>query len=407
MSRVWLIAQHQIRQEVSKRSFLLVLFSLPLFLILTIGLGYLGSRLEQESTALGYVDQAGLLVQMWAEPEEHDVQIVPFDAPEAARAALEAGDIDAYYVLPADYAATRQAELVYLEPPPFRAVRYFENAMRLNLVADRSPDVVDRLLSGPNVTVRATALNRDFPSGGPSAGQFVSLIAAAIFVFLVLTTSGFMMEAVVEEKESRTMEIIVSSVSATQMMSGKIIGALGIGLMQLAVWLAFLVGAAWLGGTVLEFGWLQNIRLDWSSILRIVIVALPSYLCIAALMTLVGTTLVENQEAQQAGALFFMPLFLPLYLIVPITQNLNGPLSLGLSFFPVTSVATIAIRSLFMAVPAWQVALSAAIALIGGVVTIWLAGRAFRMSLLLYGKRLRWGDLFTRRRTDLPLKAGP
>jgi len=106
MSKVWLIARHQFRGEVSKRSFLLVLFSLPLFLTFTIGLGYLTVRLEEESTALGYVDQVGLLVETAAQPEEDDVRLIPFDTPEAARAALEAEEIDAYYVLPADYADT-------------------------------------------------------------------------------------------------------------------------------------------------------------------------------------------------------------------------------------------------------------------------------------------------------------
>ena len=419
MSKVWLIARYQFRQEVSKRSFLLVLFSMPLFLTFSIGLGYLVSRLEQESTTLGTVDQAGWLVETLAEPEEYDVRLVPFDTPQAARAALEAGQIDAYYVLAADYADTsradtgradagradtHQAELVYFEPPHRHAMRHFQNVVRLNLMADQSPAVVERTLSGANLTVRATESKREFPAGGPSAGQFVPLIAAAIFAFLVLTTSGYMMEVVVEEKENRTMEVIVSSVSPAQMMTGKIIGALGIALMQLAVWLAFLAGAVWLGGSVLDIAWLQNVNPNWHAtlwrnILMIVVVALPSYLCIAALMTVVGTTLVESQEAQQAGPLFFLLLFLPMYLLVPITENLNGPLSLGLSFFPVTSVVTIAIRSVFVEIPVWQTGLSAAIALVSGTVMVWLAGKAFRMSMLRYGQRLKWRELFARRRS--------
>jgi len=398
MSKVWLIAQHQFRQEVSKRSFLLVLFSLPLFLTFTIGFGYLASRLEQESsTTLGYVDQAGLLVRTLTEPED-DVLLVPFETKETAQTALETGQIEAYYVLAADYADTRQAELVYFEQPHYYATRHFQNVVRLNLMADQSPAVVDRALSGAKVTVRATESKRNFPAGGPSAGQFVPLIAAAIFTFLVLTTSGYLMQVIVAEKENRTMEIVVSSVSPTQMMSGKIIGAVGIAVTQLAVWLAFLAGAAWLGGSLLGIGWLQNINLNWRDILTIVMVALPSYLFIAALMTTVGSTLVESQEAQQAGALFFFPLFLPVYLVLPIMQNLNGPLSLGLSLVPLTSVTTMAIRSIFMEIPAWQIALSAAVSFVSGIVMVWLAGRAFRRSMLRYGQRLKWRDLFGTRR---------
>ncbi len=202
-----------------------------------------------------------------------------------------------------------------------------------------------------------------------------------------------------EEKENRTMEIVVSSVSLAQLMTGKIIGALGIALMQLAVWLAFLAGAAWLGGSVLEVDWLQNVNPNWRAILMIVVVALPSYLCIAAAMTMVGATFVESQEAQQAGPLFFMLLFVPMYLLIPITENLNGPLSLGLSLFPMTSVVTLAIRSVFTEIPVWQTGLSAVIALVSGIALVWLAGKAFRMSMLRYGQRLKWRELFARRRS--------
>jgi ABC-2 type transport system permease protein len=397
MSKMWLIAQRQFRQEVGKRSFLLVLFSMPLFLALTIGLGYLTSRLEEKSAALGYVDQAGLLVEL-AESKESQVHLVPFETPAGARAALEAGEIDAYYVLPADYADTHQAELVYFEPPDYSAMRHFQNVVRLNLMADQPPAVVERVLAGANVAVHATESNREFPAGGPGADQLVPLIAAAIFAFLVLTTSGYMMEVVVEEKENRTIEIVVSSVSTGQMIAGKIVGALGIALIQLAVWLAFLIGAVWLGSNVLEIDWLQNISPNWRDILMIVVVALPSYLCIAGLMTAVGSTLVESQEAQQIGPFFFILLLLPMYLLVPILQNPNSPLSLGLSFFPVTAVMTMAIRSMFTEIPAWQTAVSAVIALACGAVVVWLAGKAFRMSMLRYGQRLRWSELFARRR---------
>jgi ABC-type Na+ efflux pump permease subunit len=114
------------------------------------------------------------------------------------------------------------------------------------------------------------------------------------------------------------------------------------------------------------------------------------------LMTTVGTTLVESQEAQQAGPLLFLPLLLPVYLLIPIARNLNGPLSLGLSFFPLTGVMTMAVRSVFMEVPGWQFISAAVIALVSGLGMVWLAGQAFRISMLSYGRRLKLRDLFAR-----------
>jgi ABC-2 type transport system permease protein len=97
-----------------------------------------------------------------------------------------------------------------------------------------------------------------------------------------------------------------------------------------------------------------------------------------------------------------MLLFLPIYLLVPIAQAPNGPLALGFSFFPMTSVVTIALRNLFIEVPSWQVAVSAAVALASGIVMVWLASKAFRTSMLRYGQRLRWRDLFQRRSASEP-----
>ena len=392
MAKTWLIARHHFRQETGKRTFFFVLFSLPLFLALTIGLGFLFSRLAQESAVLGYVDQAGLLARMPPEEANDDIRLVSYDTREAARAALEAGQIDAFYLLPPDF--VRQAELVYYERPPNEALRRFEDAVRLNLLAGQSPEVAARLMSRPNVTVRVVESNREYAGGGPNAGDFVPLVAAVILSFLVMTTSGYVMSVIATEKENRTMEVVISSVSPGQMMAGKLLGALGIAAIQLAVWLAFLALALWAGRGLFQVDWLQDLAVSWRSVMAIAIVAIPFYFCLAALMTLVGTMLSDSQEANQAGGLFFIPLFLPFYLILPLAENPNGPLALALSLFPVTSVMTLAIRSLFIEIPAWQVAAAAGIALACGAVLVWLTGKALRMGMLRYGKRLGLRELF-------------
>jgi ABC-2 type transport system permease protein len=403
MAKTWLIAQHHFMQEVRKRTFIIVLFSLPLFLAVSIGAGYVAVRLQEKSTTLGYVDPAGLLVDTSAEPAGADVRLVPYATAQDALQALKAAKIDAYYLLP-DAPNARRAQLIYLEPPDYKATRYFEDLVRRNRMADQPPALVERVLSGADVTVRASERNRDFPDGEPSAAHVLPLMAAAIYAFLVLTTFGYMAEAVVVEKENRTMEIIVSSVSPGRLMAGKILGALGIALMQLVVWVACLVLAIWLGGHVLEIDWLRDIQPNWRDIGMIVIVALPTYLFMGALTTMIGSTMVDNQEAQQLGGLAFMVLFLPVYLVVALIQNPNGLLALAFSLFPPTAVVTIAMRSLLFEVPAWQIALSASVALACGVGAVWLAGKAFRLSMLRYGQRLRLRDLLARRSRSKPVR---
>lgn len=394
MSKTWLIARHHFRQETGKRTFLLVLFSLPLFLALTIGMGFLFSRLEQEQAVLGYVDPAGLLAQVPPGEDSGEVELVRYDTREAARAALDAGQIDAVYLLPADLAG--QTELVYYEAPSGAAVRHFEDAVRLNLLAGQPPDLAARLMSRPAVTIRATDFNREYAGGGPGVGDFVPLMAAAVFSFLVMTTSGYMVGVVAEEKENRTMEVVITSVSPGQMMAGKLLGTLGIAVIQLSVWMAFLALGFLIGRGVLQVDWLQDLAVSWRSVLSILIAAVPFFFCIAAMMTLVGTMLTDSQEANMAAGLFFIPLFLPFYLIMPLAANPNGALAVALSLFPVTSVMTMAVRSLFTEVPIGQVAAAVGIALVSGVVLSWLTGKALRMGMLRYGRRLRLSEVLGR-----------
>jgi ABC-2 type transport system permease protein len=394
MSKVWLIVRQHYRQEVTKRSFIIIMLSLPLFLALSGGLGYLSEHLYSKTT-LGYVDEAGLLTDPLPEPDD-SVNLVSFESAEAARAALDGGSIDAFYRLPADFAQSGQVEFVFIDQPPSTGPREFRDLVRVNLLSGHPPEIVERALPGPKVTVRATAYNREFPGGDPSAGLVAPLLVGAMFAFFTMTTSGFLMGVLVKEKENRTMEIMLSSVSTSRMMLGKIIAGACIGLTLLVVWGVFFAGAAWVGRSVLEIGWLQDITVNWRDLLLLLVVALPSYLVVAAAMTMIGVAVSTQQEADQVGPFLFMIMLIPLYLVLPISQSPNGPLAIGLSLFPPTSVMAFAFRSMFREVPVWQAVVSAAIGLVSGGVLVWLAGRALRVSMLRYGQRLRWSQLFGR-----------
>jgi len=111
-------------------------------------------------------------------------------------------------------------------------------------------------------------------------------------------------------------------------------------------------------------------------------------------MTATSATVAEAQEAQQLTALFLMPFFIPMWLAAAIVENPSGPLAVGLSLFPPTSVATFSLRLGFAPVPAWQIATSAALMSLSALGAVWIAGRAFRLGMLRYGHRLNWRSLF-------------
>lgn len=389
MSKVWLVAEQQFKKEVFQRGFLLALIAMPLFLGFTVAMGWLGERMQQQDTTLGYVDEGNALGTMPATIADR-VILVRYDTPAAARAALEAGQIDAYYALPPDYPQSQRTELVSMQGLDGDAAWAFHQAVRRKLLAGEPEAVAARALAGPELAVHATSLNKTVTMGSPGLHEFLPLIVAAIFAFLVMTVAATLMEAMAAEKQNRTIEIVVSSIAPGQMMAGKIIGVVGMALLLAASWVTILLVFAWFGANVMAWDWLQGISIDGRDLALLLMTALPTFVFMAALMVALGATVVDTREAQQLGAAAFLITFAPIYLFFVFGDNPNGPLAIAFSLFPLTSVTTLAVRSMFMQVPTAQFLAAALIALVSAGIMIWLAGKLFRAYLLRYGQGLRW-----------------
>ena len=127
------------------------------------------------------------------------------------------------------------------------------------------------------------------------------------------------------------------------------------------------------------------------------VILLPTFVMVSAFMALIGATVSEAREGQQMIGLISLPIWIPYMLIGLIMENPNSPLTVGLSLFPLTSALTMLIRQGVTIIPGWQIAVSAIILVLSAAGAIWLAGRAFRLGMLRYGKRLAWREIFTRR----------
>ncbi|MBX3060645.1 MAG: ABC transporter permease [Anaerolineae bacterium] len=396
MARIWLIARHHFLFEARKKTFWVLLFSLPLLLALSVGIGMLGERLNRQVTRLGYVDPSGFLTDTTLDNE--DAVLQQFDTAVAAQSALENEEIDAYYVLAVDFETSRNAEFVYITAVPYQVQFAFEDMVRRNHLADYPPAVAERALARVAVTVFALDQNRNF-NAEPTLSDFLPLFVAVIVAFLAMTTSGYLMEVLVKEKENRTMEIVVSSVSAGKLMTGKILGGVGIAALQLLVWLGCLVAAVLIGRAT-GVSWLMELNPRWRDILQMVIVSVPVFLFLASFFTAVGSMMTESSDAQQMGGIAFMVMFAPFFMVPAIVENPQGWLALVLSFLPPTAVTTFALRMLVMSIPWWQVFVSFAISLVCALGMALLAAKAFRLGMLHYGKPLRPAQLFGRAATN-------
>lgn len=192
------------------------------------------------------------------------------------------------------------------------------------------------------------------------------------------------------------MEVIITSVSPNQLISGKIIGDIAIGLSQIILWLLFIVVPILVFRNCLTF--LQGIQVGPQTLLLLVFVMFPAFVLVSAMMAAIGATVSEAREGQQMVGMISLPIWIPYMLTTLLMSNPNSPLAVGLSLFPLTASLTMLMRDGLTILPAWQIALSSAILVLTAVASIWLAGRAFRLGLLRYGKRLKWVEIFARQK---------
>ncbi|HTX79839.1 MAG TPA: ABC transporter permease, partial [Longilinea sp.] len=292
MRKFWLVASHEYSRQVLRRRFLVALLSFPLIGLLVIGTIYVEIAASSNYTPIGYVASQQIFPDFQTPPPDSTslfspVKIITFDTEADARTALDAKQIQVYYVLDPNYMQNGQAHAVSLTPPGDNVKSDFERALRYNLLRNMPADVADRLTAGSNITVRTPDGSREMQMNNFMV-IILPLLVGVLFMIAINTSGGYLMHAVVEEKENRTMEVVVTSISPNQLIAAKTIGNLAVGLTQLIIWILFvLILLPFVKYFIPTMG---NMSVDPTSILLMAVVFLPAFVMVGALMAAVGAT---------------------------------------------------------------------------------------------------------------------
>lgn len=228
------------------------------------------------------------------------------------------------------------------------------------------------------------------PAGnGPSnpMSTFLSVLAMVMIMYVSVLLYGInVMRAVLDEKTSRIMEVMLSTATPNQMMVGKILGVGAVGLTQIGIWAAT-VGATSLGVFAVP-GFLKGI-ISIKLLVYFPVFFLLGYALYSSMYAAIGALVNSEQETQQLQFLVAVPLILSVIVLVQILQNPSTPLAVWASLFPFTSplimFARIALES--EGVPLWQIAISLALLVATIYGLILLCGRIYRIGILMYGKK--------------------
>ena len=399
MRKIWLVFTHDFSEHVRQKGFLIALFSLPLFIGFSVGLGYFMQSQEISSDAVGYVDFSGIFtnpLSIASTSGRERVEILPYSDTAEVDELLKRGDLQAYFVIPNGYPGDNNIELYYFDEPGENAIHDFYDFLQLNLMKDYSQEIRNRVAIGTNSIIRTPDGSREFPENNPTVNMFIPLLIGLGFVMLLLISSGYLMSGFLDEKSNRTIEIIFTSISPGKLIVSKLVTMVAIGFTMLITWVAVGIIAFIFGSHFLEISWVREIEIDVRAVITILVVAFPSYVFAAALMLGIGFLLGNSQEAESIGPLFFVIAFIPLWFIVPITSDINGLIAILLSVLPIASILTIGLRGIFIEIPLWQLVLSVSVQLLLVTAALWLAVKTFRMGMLRSGSGIRLRELITK-----------
>jgi len=396
MNKTWQIYRFEIRSVVLRRSFLLSLILIPLLPMIIFWFASTASDEQalpgpvntlitggQEYKMEGVVDHSGIIRAI--EPQINN-SLALFTDEAAARKALEDGTLESFAVIPENYLETGVIHVYRKDYNPLQGFNSTDSLLRtLNYnLLDGNSDLIERIETPLNLEVE---YSRDPGAGSRNLGNpdnfMVPYIVAILFYTIIFGSASLMLNSVTAEKQNRTIEMLVTSVSPVQLLTGKIVALGCAGLAQTVVWGGF--GILFYRNREMiapQAG--QNIDpgiLAWGIGFYIL-----GYALYASLMAGIGALVPGIREASQVTTVLIFPLLLPILFISVLARNPNGALSTGLSLFPFTSPVTMMMRLAVAEVPAWQ-PLFAALLLAGtAVLAVRSAAGMFRAQNLLTGR---------------------
>lgn len=400
MNKTMTVARYEYLHHVGNKRFWISLVSVPLGFFLIVAASMLLSLFAFDTRPVGIVDNAAL-IQIEPDNSKESTFFTPqiylylYPDESAARAAAEAGEIQGFAVLPKDY--TSHFQLTYwTDKQPGGDVQFaISDFISKNLLVAENIDsaVFTRINEGSHIVLQS--VDGSQTSDGTGWHRIVVPIVIGVLNFIVVMTSGgYLLKALVEEKENRTIEIMLTSAPSQQIMAGKIIGNLSVGLTQIAAWVIVL-GIA---GVIFRdrLGFLAELNLSGSYFAISLALMILSFIFSAALMATVGAAMTSSEESQSVIGLMVLPMMLPFYFFSVFLSNPNGILARVLSFIPLSAPLALSLRMAFSSVSALEITLIFAVVILLTLLMFWLAGVVFKRGMLRYSKRLSLKEIFSK-----------
>lgn len=430
MNKVFAVIRREFIERVRTKAFLLSTFGLPVFMVAIMVLPIMMMSGTDRTIRIAVVDAtgdgeggvgarivAGLerpTIKKGELPKYAVVRVVPAGAVEGTRDSLirETGGetpdrFDGVLVLPAGTLVDGATEYYGTNVGSLETMGDLQRLVSGVVVSTRleqagvDPAVLTRAMQQASMRTAKVADGKMTGESG-TASFFLAYVMGFILYIAVLLFGQQTMLSVIEEKNSRIMEILASSLRPFQMLMGKVLGVGAVGILQMGIW----------GGTIYLLGQKRELiaglfNLPADAMAQLPIPSVPTdllvvfmlyfalgFLIFGALYAAVGAMVNSTQEAQQAATGVTVLIMVGFFGMLAVIKDPNGSLGSLLSLIPFTAPFVMPVRWSMAAVPLSELALSLASMVAGLMLVVWVAGKIYRTGILMYGKKPSLREVF-------------
>jgi ABC-2 type transport system permease protein len=438
MNKTFLILKQEYLKRVKKKSFIVLTLLVPFLMAGMFALIiFLTINNDKKERTIGVYDESGLFLGEFKSETYTKYFFVDKQKYEQLKGGLKDSEYYALLYIPADIYTNNSAQLVSEKQVPMelneqierKLSRFIENDKRQKVISETQiPDLEERLAATKtNVSLKTLKISEsgEAKSSSSTVAFIASYAMGFIIYFFVFMYGAAVMRSVMEEKKSRIIEVIISSVKPVELMAGKIIGTALVGLTQVAIWVVLgavvMIGvqgffspetAQQMGQSIMENQGQMNPAMTQAAqpnevmqvmemisnlnipliLFSFVFYFLAGYLLYSSLMGAIGAAVDNDEDSQQMIFPVTFPLILSIMVLFSIARNPEGSVAFWFSIIPFTSPVVMLARVPY-GVPAWELLLSMFLLVLTVVGAIAAAAKIYRVGLLMYGKKVNLKEL--------------
>lgn len=433
MSKIALIIKREYTTRVMKPSFIILTFLTPVLIAGMIMVPLLLAQIKDDSVKkILVIDQTKLYAPVLVDNENYDFENLDKSLEEFRNDENKEAYAALLYIQD-DLSVNPDAATLFSEEQVGIELKSYVSGLLKTFVEDRKlaelniPDfkkLVEQVKVDIDVKTVRWGKDGEEKMGSAELAVIIGMISAFMIYIFIVVYGAQVMSGVVQEKTSRIVEVIISSVKPFELMMGKIVGIAMVGLTQFALWVVLSVilitALSSAFGTTLDVSSYQQMQTmgmtatplpfdDSDGVVTDILVALNNfdfvqtgilfvlyflggYLLYASLFAAIGSAVDNETDTQQFSLPLTLPIIFAIYAAIYSVENPDGPLAFWCSMIPFTSPIVMMVRLPF-GVPIWQIILSLGILVISFIGSTWMAGKIYRTGILMYGKKISWKEM--------------